>query len=203
MIVGITGSIGSGKSTVSQILRDAGYLVLNADEISRQLMEPGQPGYLAVAKEFPSSLIQQNGLIDRQALANLIFRHPNEKQRLEQILHPMVKNELQRQSEGQKLVFWEVPLLFESGFDHVCDRTLCVVAEDKLLIERVMQRSLLTQKQVEERLQTQFSQHTKMQLADDTIANDETLEDLKEAVHHWLAGVLKHEREDDHVVSRK
>lgn len=203
MIVGITGSIGSGKSTVSQILRDAGYLVLDADKISRQLMEPGQSGYQTVVKEFPASLIQQDGLIDRQELANLIFRYPEEKQRLEQILHPMVKNELQRQSEGHKLVFWEVPLLFESGFDHVCDRTLCVIAKEKLLVERVMHRSQLTQKQVEERLQTQFSQHKKMQLADDTIFNDGTLEELIEAVHHWLTGVLKHEGKDAHVVSRK
>lgn len=204
MIVGITGSIGSGKSTVCHILKKSGYPVLSADEIAKQLMEPGNAGYQAVVKTFPAAILNQDGSVDRHRLANLIFQNQNYKSMLEAILHPLVKDEMFHQSIAYELVFWEVPLLFETDFHKYCDKTLCVISEEATLIQRVMQRSGLTNRQVEERLQAQMSQQQKQEMADYIIKNNGTMEELQEAVDAWLKLLLMQEkREDGHVVSRK
>src|ERR1035437_1934246 len=151
--VGITGPMGSGKSTVAHLLRQMGFEVLDADDVARKVLSPGTPGEAEVLKTFGQQLKDRQGHLDRRALGRLVFSDAKKLLKLEKIIHPRVKDEIarQRQRLGQKgaqAAFYDVPLLFEKNMREQFDHVLVVSADFSLRKERIKIRSQLTDAEI-------------------------------------------------------
>ncbi|MDB6002400.1 MAG: dephospho-CoA kinase [Rhizobacter sp.] len=172
--IGLTGGIGSGKSTVSTMLADLGATVIDADAISRQMTLAGGAAIPAIAQAFGVGLIDSNGALDRAAMRELVFRDPSAKQRLEAILHPMIGADIERQAQqaGHVIVF-DVPLLVESGrWRDKVDHILVIDCRVETQVERVMRRSGWTRDAVLAVIAQQASREQRNAAADAVIFND-------------------------------
>jgi dephospho-CoA kinase len=141
-LVGLTGGVGSGKSTVAAILRELGAEVVDADEASHAVYEPGTPGFLAVVREFGDDYVR-DGHIDRKALGELVFKDPDALRRLNAIVHPLVREWMARRTaeavdRGAEVVVQDVPLLFESGLEALFPTTILVWVPPDVQIERLV-----------------------------------------------------------------
>lgn len=143
-VIGITGGIGTGKSTVLRIMEEMGAYVLEADSLAHNLMEPGQPAYIRITEFFGSDIIREDGTIDRGRLGQLVFQNPEALERLNGIVHPAVKEFILRDIEEKKKsgkVRWyviEAALLIEDGYRLVCDELWYIYAEKEVRIERLL-----------------------------------------------------------------
>jgi dephospho-CoA kinase len=204
--VALTGGIASGKTTVANLFAAHGVPLVDTDLIAREVVEPGQPALTAVAQAFGRDVLDANGRLDRRRLRELIFRDATARRRLESILHPAIRAEMERQSTAaaqagpyQILV---IPLLAEGGRrDHV-DRVLVVDAPATVQIERLMARDAVTREQAEASLQAQAQRETRLGVADDVVTNTGRIEDLREQVAalHERYVKLAAERRADTVV---
>lgn len=172
--VGLTGGIGSGKSTVAEMFAARGATVIDADDISRQLVEPGSPALREIVAQFGSGIVAPDGALDRAALREHVFADPTRRKRLEAILHPRVREEMHRRSLSASglYVLLVIPLLFESGLRDLVDRVLVVDADVGTRIHRVQFRSGLSEEQVRKILAAQMEPEERRALADDVIEND-------------------------------
>jgi dephospho-CoA kinase len=190
MRVGLTGGIGAGKSEVAAIFASLGALVIDADELARDAVAPGSEGLRMIAERWPE-VIRANGELDRAALAALIFSDPNAREQVNAIVHPAVRalaTERASASAPGQIIVQEVPLLFETGFDEACDRTVVVVADREHRIARVMARSDLTREEIERRMAAQIDPAEAERRASFTIRNDGTRDDLVRATTGvWVA----------------
>ena len=183
MRVGLTGGIGAGKSEVAAIFASLGALVIDADDLAREAVAPGSAGLRLIAERWPS-VIRPNGELDRAALAALIFSEPDAREQVNAIVHPAVRalaTERAAASAPGQIIVQEVPLLFETGFDEACDRTVVVVADREHRIARVMVRSDLTRAEIERRMSAQIDPAEASRRATYTIRNDGTRDDLRRA----------------------
>lgn len=175
MRIGLTGGIGSGKSTVAGFWLEAGASLIDTDAISRQLTAPGGPALPALAADFgPAMVSTEEGLV-RSAMRALVFSDPAARQRLEAILHPMISAETARAEAAadSDLIVFDVPLLVESGrWRQRLDRVLVVDCPEALQIERVMQRSALSREAVQAVLQAQATRAQRRACADALIHNE-------------------------------
>jgi dephospho-CoA kinase len=178
--VALTGGIASGKTTVANLFGDRGVPLIDTDLIARQVVEPGHPAFDQVLAAFGADILDAAGRLDRRRMRELIFADPAAKRRLEAILHPAIREEMERQSlaaDGpyQMLV---IPLLTEGGRrDHV-DRVLVVDAPESLQIERLMIRDSVTHDQAQASLKAQAARDARLALADDVIMNTGLINDL-------------------------
>ena len=185
--IGLTGGIGSGKSTVAQMLVDCGALLVDTDAISRSLTAAGGGGIEAIRNRFGPEFIDATGALDRARMRELVFREPTAKLSLEQLLHPLIGEETNRQAAlalpGQTVVF-DVPLLVESGrWRSRVDAVLVVDSSPATQIERVVARSGLERAQIESIIASQASRSDRLAAADFVICNDGlTLEQLRHTV---------------------
>ncbi|MCM5680740.1 dephospho-CoA kinase [Schlegelella sp. S2-27] len=185
--VGLTGGIGSGKSTVAHMLGELGALVVDTDAISRQLTAPGGPAISAISASFGADYIDASGALDRARMRELVFREPAARHRLEQLLHPLIGAETVRRAalatSGQAVVF-DVPLLVESGrWRALVDRVLVVDCSAATQVERVTRRSQLAPDEVERIISQQASRPRRLAAADAVICNDGvSLEQLRAQV---------------------
>jgi dephospho-CoA kinase len=176
--LGLTGGIGSGKSTVAQMLADAGAAVVDADAISRQLTGPGGAATAEVAQQFGASFLSAQGALDRERMRELVFRDPSAKKKLEAIIHPLVGQETQRQAEaaaaaGHRTVVFDIPLLVESGrWRPKLHRVLVVDCLVETQIQRVMARSGLSEETVRQIIQAQAPRAQRLAAADWVIYNE-------------------------------
>lgn len=196
MRIGLTGGIGSGKSTVAAALVElGGALLVDTDAISRALTAPGGGAMAAIEARFGRSFVASDGALDRAAMRDLAFRDPAAKQALEAILHPMIGAETARQAAlaapGQRVVF-DVPLLVESGrWRRLVDRVLVVDCDESTQIARVMARSGLSEGAVRAILAQQATRAQRRAAADAVIHNDGlTLSQLREEVGQLLTSPL-------------
>lgn len=190
--VGITGSMGSGKSTVSEILRRIGYSVLDADAIVRQTLSPGSPAETEVVRTFGESVRGPDGHLDRRALGALVFRDPVLLEKLEWILHPRVREEVAREraalaARGLPVAFYDVPLLFEKKMESTFDFILVVSSSPAVRLRRLQKRTGLSVAEIEERWSRQLPAQLKETLASHVIRNDGDLDDLERATRAALA----------------
>lgn len=143
-VIGITGGIGTGKSTILRIMEEMGAYVLEADSLAHNLMEPGQPAYIRITEFFGSDIIREDGTIDRGRLGRLVFQNPEALERLNGIVHPAVKEFILRDIEEKKKsgkVRWyviEAALLIEDGYRLICDELWYIHAEKEVRIERLL-----------------------------------------------------------------
>lgn len=184
----ITGVIGSGKSTLSAILRRQGYAVADCDAISRQIMQPGQIGYQRCIEAFGSEILTDQGQIDRAALAALVFQAEDLRLKLEAITHPLILDELNRQAQAceQPLWFAEVPLVFEADMDNQFDEIITVSAPLEMILQRLQEGRGISRAQAELRLAAQMSQEEKIRRSTCVIVNDGNLEAMERQILKWI-----------------
>jgi dephospho-CoA kinase len=187
-IIGLTGGIGAGKSEVARILSRRGIPVINADQLSREVVEPGSPGLKAIIKRFGNSVLRGDGSLDRKGLARRVFANQDERLTLEGILHPLIRERTEAHllvlEEGNTPVcILESPLLFEASQDELCDAVITVVADFNLRAKRVKRREGLTIDQFQQRVDAQINDDTRRRLSDMIVENNGSLEDLRRAVN--------------------
>jgi dephospho-CoA kinase len=176
LLVGLTGGIATGKSTVSEILRSLGAVVLDADVLAREVVEPGQSALATIVNEFGRAVLQADGTLDRKRLAAVVFNHPERRRRLEAITHPAIRErflarlaELEAQGyEG--LVFWDAPVMIEAGGHRAMDRLVVVVTDEATQRARAIGRDG-DAADVERRIANQMPLAEKVKLADYVIDN--------------------------------
>jgi dephospho-CoA kinase len=195
-IIGITGTIGSGKSTVGKILEELGVAVIDSDKIVHGLLESDQQVKHEVIERFgaPISECTTNGdtIIDRKALGKIVFNDTEAKKDLEKILHPRVREEFRKQiaklaeAGKTKVVAYLVPLLFETGQGEEYDFTWCVTTDENILRQRLAQRDNFSDSEITRRLSLQLSQDKKAALADEIIDNSTGVEQTRKRVVELL-----------------
>ncbi|MGB4431243.1 MAG: dephospho-CoA kinase [Limnochordia bacterium] len=184
-MIGLTGGIASGKSAVAQRLRALGAVVLDADQFSREVVEPYTPGWQRVKEAFPA-VIRPDQSIDRALLGEIVFSDPQQRRTLEGIIHPEVLKRLKEEGEKAvkegRVVFAEVPLLYEVGWDRFMDETWVVYVRPEIQIQRLLERSPLTREQAEQRIASQMPLEEKASRAQRVIDNNGPLERTWEQV---------------------
>ncbi|MGX1192630.1 dephospho-CoA kinase [Metabacillus sp. SLBN-84] len=183
--IGLTGGIASGKSTVSNMFKEANIRVIDADIIARQVVEQGAPAYRLIAEAFGSGILHEDGSIDREKLGSIIFQHAKEREKLNSIVHPAVRKEMLRQKEeaeasGEAAVVLDIPLLFESKLTHLADVTLVVYVNPDVQLSRLMKRNGLSEEDAKWRIASQLPLNEKKDQADEVIDNNGTIESTKE-----------------------
>ena len=190
--VGLTGGIGSGKTTVSDMFAELGVDVIDTDEIARALTAKAQPAMRQIEEQFGPDVIADDGALNRDRMREIVFNDPNARRTLQNILHPLIRAEVQRRliESGKQYSLVVVPLLVESSGYDFADRVLVVDCSEERQIERVMQRSGLTRDQVEAIMATQVSRKERLAAAHDVISNDGEIASLRaqvEELHrHYL-----------------
>ena len=186
LIIGLTGGIGSGKSTVARHFEALGVPVIDADAIGHQLVEPGQPALAAIIEHFGTDLLDKEGQLNRARLRERVFTHPEQRRELEAILHPRIRAEIRRKIAalappcGYCLV--SVPLLIESGWQDLGQRVLVVDTSPETQLQRTMARDGITRPQAEAIIASQLDRETRLQAADDVIHNAGDLATLQTQV---------------------
>ncbi len=195
LLVGLTGSIGSGKTTVARLLAERGAVVFDADKLAREAVELGTSGYVGVVELFGSDVLLPGGEIDRAALAQRVFSNDIERKELETLLHPeifrMLRERIEPFHSTDKVVVFDAPLLLESGFDAECDVIVVVEAPEDERVRRVMIDPGRSEEDIRARNAVQASEEDKESLADAVIRNEGSLEDLQRQVER-LWGELEH-----------
>lgn len=190
-LIGLTGGIASGKSTVADILRRLGAAIVNADVLAREVVEPGQPAWQGIVDTFGADVLQSDKTLDRQKLRKIIFDNPDARKKLEAIIHPKVRALAEQRirengAAGYEIVVYEVPLLFEGNIHHWVRPVILVACDPAIQIGRLVQRDKVIEADAQKHLAAQMSLAEKRKLADYTIENDGTLEDLERQVRAIL-----------------
>ncbi|MGG1877223.1 dephospho-CoA kinase [Paenibacillus cisolokensis] len=189
MNIGLTGGIATGKSTVSSMLVEKGALLIDADVIAREVMLPGHPVLLAVTVHFGQEILLADGSLNRKRLGEIIFHNPSERQALNEITHPAIRQEIRRRVQayerehpGQPVVV-DIPLLLEAREEYPYLNTIVVVyVPREVQLQRLMERDGISKEQAEARLSSQLDIEQKKQLADIVIDNSGTLADTEQQV---------------------
>jgi dephospho-CoA kinase len=188
MIYGLTGGIATGKSTVANMLRELGAYIIDADQVSRQVVEPNQLGAKRIQKHFGSELFTIDGQLKRDKLAQIIFRDSKARYQLNDLLHPLIMKEMQRQTDEilkqvpDALIIWDIPLLFEENLTNFVQKVIVVYVPQEVQRVRLQSRNNLNQEEVESRIQSQLSIEEKKSLADYLIDNSGTVQQTKRQV---------------------
>jgi len=179
-VVGLTGGIGSGKTAASDYLDSKGITVVDADLVSRLVVEPGQPALQAIAERFGSAVIQQDGTLDRRALREIVFADPTARKDLEAITHPAIGAEIFRQLHHASSPYTLLvsPLLLESSQHKMAQRILLIDVPEALQLARTASRDQVAETQVKAIIAAQMSRADKRQRADDIVVNDADLASL-------------------------
>jgi dephospho-CoA kinase len=190
-LVGLTGGIASGKSTVAKILQSLGAAIVNADDLAREVVEPGHEAWKEIVASFGTDILQSDQTLDRQKLRTLIFNQPEARKRLESIIHPRVRalaEERIRQyaAAGYPVVIYEVPLLFEGNLQEWLRPVILVACDVETQTARLQKRDHLTAADAEKHIAAQMSLKDKRRLADYVIENNGSLEDLERQTRQIL-----------------
>lgn len=184
IVIGLTGGIASGKSTVAAMLRDFHIPIIDADIIAREVVEPGKEAYKGIVDAFGEEILQTNGEIDRQKLGSIIFHNEEKRLLLNRIVHPAIRMEMNRQKEmyieqGERAVVLDIPLLFESKLISLVHKVLLIYVDEDVQLYRLMQRNHLTEEEARARVTSQMPLREKITLADEVINNNDTIEHTK------------------------
>jgi dephospho-CoA kinase len=186
LLVGLTGGIGSGKSTVAHMLEERGAVVFDADLLAREAVEPGTPGHTAVIERFGADVLAPGGELDREALASIVFADPSARRDLEQIVHPEVRRLFAEGSEAyrdtDRIVVFSAPLLVESGMHTAFEILVVVSATVATQIERLMRQRGMSEAAIRARIDAQAPLEDKAAVADFLVDNEGTLAELESQV---------------------
>lgn len=182
--IGITGGIACGKSTISNWLKQWGYPVIDADVISRQVMKKNEQAFLPVVSEFSKEILDENGEINRMKLAEMIFTDKEKRNRLNEIVHPIIHKEIERlyqeyQTLGKEMIFFDIPLLFEGEMNIDLDYVVVVAISKELQLKRLVERNGYSTAHALDRIKSQMSVEEKKRHADFVIDNEGSLENTE------------------------
>ncbi len=174
LVVGLTGGIGSGKSAAADCFAELGIEVIDADRISREVVEPGSEALAEIARHFGEGVLLADGRLDRKALREIIFEQPEEKRWLESLLHPLIGREIERRLDRVESAYamLESPLLLEGGQSRRVDRVLVIDVPESVQIERTRARDGSSEAQVRAIMDSQLPRSERLARADDVIRND-------------------------------
>ncbi|KUP05569.1 dephospho-CoA kinase [Bacillus coahuilensis p1.1.43] len=186
-IIGLTGGIASGKSTVSTMLLQKGFKVIDADIAARKVVEPGEEAYLQIIEEFGQQIIWPSGELNRERLGEVIFNNEEKRLMLNSIVHPAVRKEMIKEKEealeiGRKTIFMDIPLLFESKLTWMVDKVILVYVERDEQIKRLMRRNEYSEEMALSRIQSQMPLEEKVALSDIIINNNKTFKETEDQV---------------------
>ncbi|MCG9722883.1 dephospho-CoA kinase [Shewanella sp. Isolate7] len=183
-VVGLTGGIGSGKTTVANLFAELGIDLVDADVVSREVVAKGTKGLTEIAQHFGSSILLENGELNRTALREKIFNAPSAREWLNNLLHPLIRAEMltQLQNSTSDYAILVVPLLFENGLDSLVNCTLVVDISPELQIKRTTERDAVDVQQVKNIIASQASRDEKLSKADDVIDNQGDISALRDKV---------------------
>lgn len=192
-VIAVTGTIGSGKSTFVRLLKELGAFVVDADQLAREVVEPGADALKEIVVNFGTEVLQEDGSLDRKALGTLIFNAPEKREILEKVLHPKIRERAKDKfqsalNDGHTKLIYEIPLLFETGSDKLGFKSIVTVfANDQICRERILKRNPeLSEAQVRSRIKSQLPVEKKIAGADITIDNSTTLNELQEKAQRLI-----------------
>jgi len=196
VIIGLCGGSGAGKTAASAAMASLGAAVINTDEVYHKITFPGSPCVRDIADAMGESVVNEDGSLNRAALAALVFSDEEARARLNSVAHRHIRGEtealLERyRNEGYPATVVDAPLLFESGFDKMCDVTICVVAKKDIRIKRIIERDGITEAQAMARIEAQYDDDELRRLCDYTIENDGTPEELITATKEIYSEILE------------
>ncbi len=185
LIVGLTGGIASGKSTVSKVLKEEGAYLIDADQIARELVQPHTPSWQALVETFGEEILQKDGSVCRKKLAAIVFSNPEKRKRLNQLLHPRIKAEIKQrmkavgQREPDAIVVVDAALLVETGDYREMDCLILVYSTEAQQIERLRERDGMNREEARRIVSAQMPIEEKLKVADFVIRNERSLEEVK------------------------
>lgn len=190
-IVGLTGGISSGKSTVSSYLKQLKIPVIDADEVARKVVEPNSQGAREIRKTFGSDVFEEDGSLNRQKLGALIFSNAENRQKLDDLLQPLIKIMILEEIEeyrqkGETMIVLDLPLLFEKHYEKLCEEIIVVYVPRELQLERLMKRNQYTKQEALSRIDSQLSIEEKRKRATVLLDNQGTVQQLYQQVEQWL-----------------
>lgn len=187
-IIGLTGGIASGKTTVSDYLKKRGYVVLDADAYSKKTTAKNGPAIPAIIEAFGADIVSESGELDRKKLGSIIFNDADKRRELNEIVHPLIREMMNADEEKyiQKgHVFLDIPLLFENGLNERCDLVVTVFVDRDTQIKRLTARNDLTVEEAEARINSQMPLTEKVQKSDFRLDNNGTVEMLYEQIDRF------------------
>jgi dephospho-CoA kinase len=186
LLVGLTGGIGAGKSTVARMLEARGAVVFDADVLAREAVEPGKPGHAAVIERFGADVLAPGGALDREALASIVFADPAARRDLEAIVHPEVRRRFAEGTEAyqdtDRVVVFSAPLLVETGMHTAFDVLVVVSATPDMQIDRLMRDRGMSEEAVRSRIDAQATPEARAEAADVVVDNEGSVEELEAQV---------------------
>ncbi|KQL55406.1 dephospho-CoA kinase [Heyndrickxia shackletonii] len=193
-IIGLTGGIASGKSTISNMLREKGFTIIDADIAAREVVNIGEEAYLAIVKEFGEEILQEDLTINRGKLGAIVFNQEEKRLLLNSIVHPAVRKYMNAKKEeallsGKNTVILDIPLLFESKLTYMVEKTILVYVDEQIQLKRLMERNHFSEAEAKARISAQMPLKDKIPLADAVIDNNgnitETEKQLNRLINSW------------------
>ncbi|WP_044893434.1 dephospho-CoA kinase [Bacillus alveayuensis] len=192
LIVGLTGGIASGKSTVANMMREFQIPIIDADQIARDVVAIGMPAYEQIVETFGEDILNEDKTINRKKLGSIVFHHEPKRVQLNKIVHPVVRQEMKRQQKeyvekGEPIVVLDLPLLFESNLVHMVDKVIVVYVDESTQLKRLMKRNGLSREEALARIHAQMPLYEKVKKADAVIDNNGTIVETKDQLIHILS----------------
>ncbi|MBW2615888.1 MAG: dephospho-CoA kinase [Deltaproteobacteria bacterium] len=202
MLLGVTGGIASGKTTVANFLKDLGAPIIDFDVIARQVVEPGTPSFRAIVELFGEESVDRDGHLDRKRLSEIVFQDEQKRKRLEGIIHPRIVDTFISQSNEiakkvpDAIIQAVIPLLFEVGLQHLVHKTLVVYISREKQIERLIKRDKITRDHAANILKAQLPIDEKAGMADFVINNENSLDETKSQVEELWKTLIKFQKQN-------
>lgn len=190
-VIGLTGGIASGKSTISNIFKNAGIPIIDADVVARKVVEKDSVGLISLTKRFGNSILLDDGSLDRMKLGRKMFSDASALKEVNDLLQPLIRTEIELQIQETKkqnhpLIILDIPLLFEMHYETLCDDIIVVAVSVETQIQRLKNRNGLSKEEALKRIESQMSLEEKVQKADIVWTNEGSIEELEARVHQWL-----------------
>lgn len=197
-LIGLTGGIATGKSTVAAMLDELGAKIIDADELAREIVEPGQEAWQDIVDAFGAEILQQDKTINREKLRKIVFKDEKARKRLESITHPRIRTRAQQRiqrlaAEGVELIVYEAPLLFENQVHLWLRPVILVTCDSQTQKQRLQNRDRLSEREIHQHLKAQMPLEEKRKLADFIIENDGDLEELRKRVRELWSKIVSSE----------